>query len=97
MRRHRERVAKVRRRNIILESNCWRWYAAPSFRGTFQHHWTLLGKQLMTESGHKHWRKTMMVAPDRAKEHHSLRLIMKGVDQDHLRWPTHRDHWVYYW
>ena len=69
----------------------WKWH--------YDHRW-YADEPLnwMTESGHKHWRKTQMTIPARAKEHAALRLIKRGMNPDAVqRWPDHKKPFVYFW
>lgn len=99
LRRHRTRVAKIHHDNIYIDAYGWRHWVEPwswrTRRNGYQYR--PMSKLIMTESGHKHWRKVLMTRPDRAREHHALRMVERGIDAECLYWPTHRDHWVYYW
>jgi|GEM_PF-4940070 len=97
LRRYRNRVAKAHRARILCHHWGWTYLVRPSWRGSFRHHWQPIAKVVMSERGHKWWRKLMMTRPDRSVEHHHLRLIALGRDPDSLWLPTHRDHWDYYW
>lgn len=99
LRRYRKRVAKIRHDRIYIEAYGWRNWVEPwyGYRHRTGHRFRPIARLIMTETGHKHWRKVMMIAPDRAKEHQALHQVFRGIDQDFLYWPTHRDHWVYYY
>jgi hypothetical protein len=99
VRRWQQRVAKFRRIRQLKVGGAW----APhhNFAGTLDcwqpKLWKQLGELVMSESGHKHWRKAMMTRPARAKEHHALRMVALGRDADQVYWPDHKRPFIYFW
>jgi hypothetical protein len=99
VRRWQQRVAKFRRIRQLKDSGAWT--LRHNFVGALDCWWPELWKPVrdlvMSESGHKHWRKAMMTQPARAKEHHALRMVLLGRDADRMYWPDHKRPFVYYW
>ena len=96
-RRHRDRVAKIHHDNIYMNFYGWRRWVEDRGRWNERQRRRPIADLIMTEHGHKHWRKVMMTAPDRAEEHQSLRAVLRGIDVDELPWPRYKGRWVYYW
>lgn len=99
VRRWQQRVAKFRRIRQLKDRGAW--VPRHGFVGALYYWqpklWTPPGDLLMSESGHKHWRKAMMTQPARAKEQHALRMVVLGRDADRMYWPDHKRPFIYYW
>lgn len=87
IRRHRARVAKARKRRILVQ--CW------GSRHGVKRPWRELSRSVMSEPGW--WIHEFMTRPARAREHQTCRLIECGRDPDEFLWGDNRKPHKYYW
>jgi len=100
IRRHHERVAKVRAAQIKITHWGWRWYVEPrtTWNGRLlspKYHWQQISRCCMTTPGH--WVREMMTRPARIRANQMLKLIENGVDPDLFQFPDLRKPHIYYW
>lgn len=90
LRRHHERVVKVRRVRILRSHGAWvpRSVWEPKIRRSME-------RLLMSEPGW--WTHATVIQPARIKTHRPEHDIVRGCDVDLLLWPDCKRPHDYYW
>lgn len=104
LRRHQQRVARLRHVRVIWRSHPWNWKGTvyriidPPERWYRPHRpWQLVPRCTMNGEP-KHWQKQFNLRPSRIRQNQLLRDIQRGVDPDVVRrWPDYRKPHIYYW
>lgn len=99
IRRHQQRVAKLRRVRILRAHGAFRGYCGfgyvfPQWSGPDKP-WATIGRQVMNDPGW--WRHERSVVPARIATHRLEHLVNSGRDPDSLNWPNFRRPYAYYW
>jgi len=101
LRRHQQRVARLRHLRYIWRECVWYWHGWGTQRDVGwqlpEKPWQLPHRATM-RSEPKHWRKQFNLQPSRIRQNQLLRSIERGVDPDAIRrWPDYRKPHIYYW
>jgi hypothetical protein len=99
LRRHQQRVAKLRRIRILrvqglFNAHCFMHYVTPQWSWPDKP-WAQMRDLLMNESGW--WRHEMAIVPARIESHRLEQAIARGRDPDSVIWPDGRRPYPYYW
>lgn len=102
IRRHQQKVAKVRYQNILRARWGWPYWFVIWHNGEPEVHlYNCMDKpwrtrrQLMREPGH--WEHEMEIQPARIRTNRMLRLVELGHDPDSLEWPDFKRPQIWYW
>ena len=90
VRRHQQRVARVRRVRILLR--LWAWTLFSYWQPKI---WQALCRLVMNEPGW--WVHERVILPARTKTHRLEREVQRGRDPDSLVWPDCKRPHDYYW
>lgn len=102
LRRHQQRVARLRHACIIWRSCCYHsvhgWPGRPAGWRIPRKPWQAVSRITMNGEP-KHWQQEFNVRPSRIRQNQALRLVLRGVDADLAirRWPDYRKPHIYYW
>lgn len=100
LRRHQQRVARLRHLHYIWRHCVWYSHECGSRRAGWQlpeKPWQLPYRATMGGEP-KHWQKQFNLQPSRIRQNQLLRAIERGVDPDSVRrWPDYRKPHFYYW
>lgn len=107
LRRHQQRVAKLRHVLIIwTTSHTWPWERTPfnslpehvRWRGADYRRqpWQQISRCTMNGEP-KLWQRDFNIRPSRIRQNQMLRGVERGLDPDLKRWPDYRRPHLYYW
>lgn len=105
LRRHQQRVAKLRHARIVWRSCPWYWDGTlfhtipePGWRWVWHRKpWQQVCRCTMNGEP-KHWQKVFNLQPSRIRQNQILRDMERGIDPDTVRrWPDYRRPHIYYW
>lgn len=91
IRRHQQRVAKLRRLRILRARG---WSHTAQWSGPDKP-WSDISRLVMTEPGW--WRHEKTIVPARIDCHRLAHAIQRGTDPDSVLWPDCRRPYPYYW
>ncbi|MBS0416692.1 MAG: hypothetical protein JSR66_03190 [Proteobacteria bacterium] len=99
IRRHQQRVAKLRRIRILrargaFDGYCGLGYITPRWEGPDKP-WAQMCRLVMNEPGW--WRHLVAIVPARIDSHRLEHAIVRGRDADTVVWPDGRRPYPYYW
>lgn len=93
VRRHQQRVAKVRRVGMLY--NYFRFYGRRRLMETPWRAINCTGEWLMNEPGW--WHHEMTIVPSRIRSNRLLHRVIQGQDSDEMIWPDYRRPHIYFW
>ena len=100
IRRHQQRVAKLRHLRLIWRHTTWYWHGRgndPAGWQTSNKPWQAVHRSSMGGEP-KWWQKEQNLQPSRIRQNRLLRAVERGVNPDTIsRWPDYRKPHIYYW
>jgi hypothetical protein len=110
LRRHQQRVARIRHIRIVWQSHQWTWDGSPFnsqpegphprrlwYTPARRRPWQQVSRCTMNGEP-KAWQYDFNIRPSRVRQNQLLRGIERGIDPDLVRrWPDYRKPHVYYW
>lgn len=105
LRRHQQRVARLRHVRIVWRSCAWSWEGSlfdviPEPMGRWAWHrkpWQQVCRCTMNGEP-KHWQYDFNIRPSRTRQSHLLRQALRAVDPEAIaEWPDYRKPHIYYW
>lgn len=103
LRRHQQRVARLRHVRIVWRTSPWEWNGTP-FHVVPEPGWAWPARpwrqvSRCTMNGEpKHWQYDFNIRPSRTRQSYLLRQLMRALDPEVIvNWPDYRKPHIYYW